>query len=155
VCQFFREFLTARDFIEIHSPKLLGGASEGGANVFTLDYFGTPACLAQVCGSYLACILHDSLPHSICDNHQCVHVYCVHTCHVHSASTLQGATTHACTATVVSYDLAAHARTCHIDFYLLLSMLQPAVIYQLHLTTSFHAFSTSLVTSVQLFVSDV
>jgi aspartyl/asparaginyl-tRNA synthetase len=55
VCQFFREFLTARDFIEIHSPKLLGGASEGGANVFTLDYFGTPACLAQVGSS--DCIL--------------------------------------------------------------------------------------------------
>jgi len=35
------------DFIEIHSPKLIGGTSEGGANVFRLDYFGQPACLAQ------------------------------------------------------------------------------------------------------------
>lgn len=26
-------------FTEIHSPKLIGGASEGGANVFTLKYF--------------------------------------------------------------------------------------------------------------------
>jgi len=43
----FREFLTARGFVEIHSPKLIGGASEGGADVFTLDYFGRPACLAQ------------------------------------------------------------------------------------------------------------
>jgi aspartyl-tRNA synthetase len=58
VCQFFREFLTGRDFIEIHSPKLLGGASEGGANVFTLDYFGTPACLAQVSASYLPSCVH-------------------------------------------------------------------------------------------------
>ena len=33
--------------MEIHSPKLIGGASEGGSNVFTLDYFGRPACLAQ------------------------------------------------------------------------------------------------------------
>jgi len=43
----FREFLTARGFVEIHSPKLIGGASEGGADVFTLDYFGRSACLAQ------------------------------------------------------------------------------------------------------------
>jgi aspartyl/asparaginyl-tRNA synthetase len=33
--------------VEIHSPKLLGGASEGGANVFKLKYFGQDACLAQ------------------------------------------------------------------------------------------------------------
>lgn len=43
----FREFLTAAGFVEIHSPKLIAGASEGGADVFTLDYFGRPACLAQ------------------------------------------------------------------------------------------------------------
>ncbi|CAM9974903.1 unnamed protein product, partial [Phaeothamnion confervicola] len=47
VCQIFREFMSKRGFVEIHSPKLIGGASEGGANVFTLDYFGRPACLAQ------------------------------------------------------------------------------------------------------------
>lgn len=34
-------------FIEIHSPKLLAGASEGGSEVFITDYFGQPACLAQ------------------------------------------------------------------------------------------------------------
>jgi aspartyl-tRNA synthetase len=33
--------------VEIHSPKLIGGTSEGGANVFKLEYFGQPACLAQ------------------------------------------------------------------------------------------------------------
>lgn len=47
VCQLFREYLISKNFIEIHSPKLIGGASEGGANVFKLDYFGQPACLAQ------------------------------------------------------------------------------------------------------------
>jgi len=47
VCQLFREFLYSEDFIEIHSPKLIGGTSEGGANVFRLDYFNEPACLAQ------------------------------------------------------------------------------------------------------------
>jgi lysyl-tRNA synthetase class II len=47
VCQLFREYLNSRGFVEIHSPKLIGGASEGGANVFTLKYFDQPACLAQ------------------------------------------------------------------------------------------------------------
>lgn len=47
ICRFFREFLQDRDFVEIHSPKLIGGTSEGGAEVFRLDYFGSPACLAQ------------------------------------------------------------------------------------------------------------
>eukprot|EP00347_Sterkiella_histriomuscorum_P010186 403377277 len=43
----FREFLYTKDFIEIHSPKLIGGTSEGGANVFRLNYFDQEACLAQ------------------------------------------------------------------------------------------------------------
>lgn len=43
----FRELLVERGFIELHSPKLLQGASEGGADVFTLDYFGQKACLAM------------------------------------------------------------------------------------------------------------
>lgn len=47
VCQLYREFLLSKDFVEIHSPKLIGGSSEGGANVFKLEYFGLPACLAQ------------------------------------------------------------------------------------------------------------
>lgn len=47
VCQLFREFLYAQGFTEIHSPKLIAGASEGGADVFELSYFGRKACLAQ------------------------------------------------------------------------------------------------------------
>jgi len=47
VCQLFREFLLSKDFVEIHSPKLIGGTSEGGANVFHLKYFEQAACLAQ------------------------------------------------------------------------------------------------------------
>ena len=47
VCALFREFLSSRNFVEIHTPKLIGGASEGGSNVFTLKYFDQPACLAQ------------------------------------------------------------------------------------------------------------
>ena len=47
VGQLFREFLYKNGFIEIHTPKLISGASEGGANVFKLNYFNQPACLAQ------------------------------------------------------------------------------------------------------------
>jgi len=47
VCQLFRETLSERGFVEIQTPKLLGGASEGGAEVFHTTYFGKPACLAQ------------------------------------------------------------------------------------------------------------
>ena len=43
----FRETLLARGFTEIQSPKLVAAATEGGANVFALDYFGRPAYLAQ------------------------------------------------------------------------------------------------------------
>ena len=42
-----REFLIERDFIEIHSPKLIGTASESGAEVFKVKYFDTYAYLAQ------------------------------------------------------------------------------------------------------------
>lgn len=45
--RFIREFLHQNDFIEIHTPKLLAGATEGGAEVFKLDYFGKEATLAQ------------------------------------------------------------------------------------------------------------
>ncbi|GLC46632.1 hypothetical protein PLESTB_001761700 [Pleodorina starrii] len=47
VCQLFKDTLLAEGFQEIHTPKLIAGASEGGAAVFRLDYMGTPACLAQ------------------------------------------------------------------------------------------------------------
>mmetsp|Transcript_1954 Transcript_1954/g.3161 ORF Transcript_1954/g.3161 Transcript_1954/m.3161 type:complete len:622 (+) Transcript_1954:150-2015(+) len=47
VCHFFREFLNNSGFIEIQTPKLLGGQSESGSEVFLTDYFGNPACLAQ------------------------------------------------------------------------------------------------------------
>lgn len=42
-----REFLGAHEFVEFHSPKLLAGSTEGGAEVFKLDYFGQQATLAQ------------------------------------------------------------------------------------------------------------
>ncbi len=43
----YTEAMRGMDFTEIKTPKILGAASEGGANFFALDYFGTPAFLAQ------------------------------------------------------------------------------------------------------------
>ena len=45
--RYVREFLHEREFVEIQTPKLLAGATEGGAEVFKLDYFGQQATLAQ------------------------------------------------------------------------------------------------------------
>ncbi|KAG0690122.1 aspartate--tRNA ligase dps1 [Pichia californica] len=47
ICELFREYLSKLNFREVHSPKLLGAASEGGANVFEVTYFKTKAYLAQ------------------------------------------------------------------------------------------------------------
>lgn len=43
----FRAALDAQGFTEIHTPKIVGAATESGANVFAIDYFGQPAYLAQ------------------------------------------------------------------------------------------------------------
>jgi nondiscriminating aspartyl-tRNA synthetase len=42
-----RAFWRAHGFVEIHSPKLMSAASESGAEVFEVAYFGCPAYLAQ------------------------------------------------------------------------------------------------------------
>jgi len=47
VCQLFREFLSKKGFTEIHSPKIIAAASEGGGNVFEISYFKGKAYLAQ------------------------------------------------------------------------------------------------------------
>lgn len=39
VCALFQEFLSKKGFVLVHTPKILGAASEGGANVFELKYF--------------------------------------------------------------------------------------------------------------------
>ncbi len=45
--QGFRAALTGLQFTEIATPKLVGTSTESGANVFTVDYFGRDAYLAQ------------------------------------------------------------------------------------------------------------
>ena len=47
VLQSLRKTLTEEKFIEITTPKIIGSASEGGANLFSLEYFGKTAYLAQ------------------------------------------------------------------------------------------------------------
>ena len=43
----FRDTLDRAGFTEIHTPKFVASATESGANVFQVDYFGRPAYLAQ------------------------------------------------------------------------------------------------------------
>ena len=43
ISRLFRDFLLDNNFVEIHSPKIISGASEGGANVFKVSYFKSAA----------------------------------------------------------------------------------------------------------------
>ena len=43
----FRNYLLNKDFIEIHSPKIISTESESGAGVFEVNYFDRKAYLAQ------------------------------------------------------------------------------------------------------------
>ena len=45
--QAMRSFASAHGCTEMHTPKLMGTASESGAEVFEVGYFGRPAYLAQ------------------------------------------------------------------------------------------------------------
>ncbi|VDL55497.1 unnamed protein product [Hymenolepis diminuta] len=47
VVRLFMDYLDDHGFTMIHTPKILGGSSEGGANVFKFKYFNNEACLAQ------------------------------------------------------------------------------------------------------------
>ena len=45
--RYFREFLTERGFTEIITSKIVASGTEGGTNLFTIDYFDRVAYLAQ------------------------------------------------------------------------------------------------------------
>ena len=47
ITQSMREYLLNHDFMEIHTPKLIGSASESGSEVFEVKYFNRKAYLAQ------------------------------------------------------------------------------------------------------------
>ena len=42
-----RDFLFKKGFLEVHTPRIIASATEGGANLFAVDYFGEKAFLAQ------------------------------------------------------------------------------------------------------------
>jgi len=62
VCSLFREYLLQQGFQEIHTPKLIGGASEGGADVFQVKYFDGVAFLAQSPQLYKQMALMTDMP---------------------------------------------------------------------------------------------
>mmetsp|Transcript_19081 Transcript_19081/g.44883 ORF Transcript_19081/g.44883 Transcript_19081/m.44883 type:complete len:761 (+) Transcript_19081:52-2334(+) len=62
VCNLFREYLLQQSFQEIHTPKLIGGASEGGADVFQVKYFDGAAFLAQSPQLYKQMALMTDMP---------------------------------------------------------------------------------------------
>lgn len=47
ILRYIREFMYNNEFTEIETPKLLAEPTEGGAEVFQMDYFGKVATLAQ------------------------------------------------------------------------------------------------------------
>ena len=42
-----RDFLFEKGFLEVHTPRIIASATEGGAALFTVNYFGEKAFLAQ------------------------------------------------------------------------------------------------------------
>lgn len=47
IIEAFRKYLSDNGFSEIHTPKIIGSETEGGSEVFMVDYFGTRTFLAQ------------------------------------------------------------------------------------------------------------
>jgi nondiscriminating aspartyl-tRNA synthetase len=47
ITEAFKTFFRSQRFSEIHTPKLISSSTEGGSEMFTVDYFGRRAFLAQ------------------------------------------------------------------------------------------------------------
>ncbi len=47
ICNAFRDFFNQKGFAEIHTPKILSSGTEGGSELFTVNYFDQRAFLAQ------------------------------------------------------------------------------------------------------------
>lgn len=47
IVEAFKSYLKAQGFSEIHTPKIISSGTEGGSEMFTVNYFGRRAFLAQ------------------------------------------------------------------------------------------------------------
>jgi nondiscriminating aspartyl-tRNA synthetase len=47
VSNLFASYCVSQGLVQIFSPKIVSAGAEGGANIFSLDYFGKPVYLAQ------------------------------------------------------------------------------------------------------------
>lgn len=47
IVESFRKYLISKDFSEIHSPKIIDSGTEGGSEMFTVNFFDRRAFLAQ------------------------------------------------------------------------------------------------------------
>ena len=52
VSDIIRDYLNKNDFTEFHSPKILAGSTEGGAEVFKFNYFGQQATFITIAQFY-------------------------------------------------------------------------------------------------------
>jgi nondiscriminating aspartyl-tRNA synthetase len=57
-----REQLISTDFMEIHTPKIIPAISEGGANVFDVNFFGKKVYLAQSPQLYKQMMINSGFP---------------------------------------------------------------------------------------------
>lgn len=62
ISQYCQEYLWAKDFIQIQTPKIISTASEGGAEVFKLGYFNKDAYLAQSPQLYKQMAINSEIP---------------------------------------------------------------------------------------------
>jgi len=58
IAQAVRQFYTEHNFYEIFTPYILGASTEGGAEMFPVDYFGQKGVLAQSCQFYKQAAIH-------------------------------------------------------------------------------------------------
>ncbi len=62
----FREALTAKGFVEINTPKLIAGESEGGSEVFRTDYFGKVSSSLISVLFISCCFIYSCIKSAVC-----------------------------------------------------------------------------------------
>ena len=64
ISRLFRDFLLDNNFVEIHSPKIISAASEGGANVFKVSYFKSTNFDGNAC-NWLTALIRRCVPRAV------------------------------------------------------------------------------------------